>query len=235
MRNASVALVSKDAGLDFFMLDMEHGSYSFETVADIASTARAAGIGCLVRIPELAKATVSRALDCGVQGIMLPMIRSVEETQQFVGWGKYPPLGMRGITGSSAGTDYLDIGHRIPETMAETNRAVLLIAQIETVGAIDCIDQIAANPGIDALVVGPHDLSISLGVPGDIHAAAVGEAVEKVRRAAERYGKPYGMHAAQSLIDKWTDKGMRFIMNSLDVNLLRDGMRRIAEKYRATT
>jgi 2-keto-3-deoxy-L-rhamnonate aldolase RhmA len=160
------------------------------------------------------------------------MVRSKEDTEALVAWGKYPPLGARGITGSSIGTDYLDIAHRIPATMAETNPEVLLIAQIETVDAIDCIEEIAANPGIDVLVIGPHDLSISLGVPGDIHAPPVAKAIEKVRCAAERYGKPFGMHAAQSLIDEWTDKGMRFIMNSLDVNLLREGMRRIVEKYR---
>ncbi|MFC1607768.1 aldolase/citrate lyase family protein [Candidatus Latescibacterota bacterium] len=91
VRTPAAALIAKKTGLDFIMLDMEHGAYSFETVGDVFAASRAAGVGAFVRVPELSRDTVSRALDCGAQGVMVPMIESVEQAETFVSWAKYPP------------------------------------------------------------------------------------------------------------------------------------------------
>ena len=85
VRTPAIALVAKEAGLDFFMFDMEHGPISFETVSDAASLARAAGIDCYVRVPELTKGYVSRALDCGVTGVMVPSVPPVHACRPLMG------------------------------------------------------------------------------------------------------------------------------------------------------
>jgi len=229
VRNPAIALMAANAGLDFFMLDMEHSAYSFETLADVASLSRAKGVGCFVRVPELAKGYVSRALDCGATGVMVPMIKNGEEAAKLAGWSKFPPIGVRGLGGVSTHSDYRDIGGISGEFMAETNPKILTIAQIELACAIDNIDEIAAVDGIDALLIGPADLSISYGIPGEFNHPKMDEAISKVAVACKKHGKIFGMHAAESLVRKWMHLGLTLRMSSMDISLLTKGMAEIAK------
>ncbi len=227
VRTPAIALVAKEAGLDFFMFDMEHGPIGFEAVSDAASLARSVGIDCYVRVPELTKGYVSRALDSGVTGVMVPMIKSEEEARAFVRWAKYQPIGARGIGGWGAHTDYRDASSRGGAFLAEANAQVLTIAQIELAEAIDAIDSIAAVDGLDALLVGPADLSNSLGVGGQFNHPLMDEAIAKVAEAAERHGKIFGIHSGEELLRKWIPSRCILRMNSMDITLLCEGMRAI--------
>ncbi|UCH22649.1 MAG: hypothetical protein JSU83_05350 [Deltaproteobacteria bacterium] len=102
IRNSAVAVLSHNAGLDYIMLDLEHGPYTMETIDDVFKVGRGLGLGCFVRIPELAKGYVSRSLDCGASGVMVPMLESVEQAQLLVRWAKYAPIGGRGLAESAA-------------------------------------------------------------------------------------------------------------------------------------
>ncbi len=229
VRNPAVSLVAANAGLDFVMMDMEHSSYSFETVSDAASMARARGISLFVRVPELAKGYVSRALDCGVEGVMVPMIKDAAEARMLASWAKYAPLGDRGVSGNGAHSGYVDIGAKSPEFMAATNPRVLVIAQIELVSAVEDVDAIAAVDGIDALLIGPADLSASLGVPSEFNHPKMDEAIGKVAAACKKHGKVFGMHAAEPLLRKWIPSGLALRMIGMDIAMLTKAMSEVAK------
>jgi 2-keto-3-deoxy-L-rhamnonate aldolase RhmA len=231
VRDPAIARIAKNAGLDFVMTDMEHGAYSFETIADIFKVARAVGLGSFVRVAQLSKGHVSKALDCGAVGVMVPMVESVEQAQKLVAWSKFAPIGKRGLGGSGVHTDYASIGNRTPEFMAEANQGTICIAQIESAKAIDSIEKIAAVEGLDALLIGPNDLSISLGCPGDLMHGKVQEAIGEVADAAEKHGKIFGMHAGDALLEKWINRNMTLVMNLLDIGFLLSGMKGVAERY----
>lgn len=232
VKTPAVALVAKNAGLDFIMIDMEHGSYSVETFSAIANLARAVGLGIFVRVPELSKASVSGIMDAGADGVMVPMLSSAEDAEAFVKWSRYAPIGSRGL-GSPAGHTRFDTIHDDAATfMAGQNRLTLTIAQIETKEAINNIQEIASVPGIDVLLIGPNDLSNALGVPGDLMSDSMQKAIGKVADAAEKQGKVFAMHAGDALLDKWESRGMQMVMNNLEINILAAGFSAIAEKYR---
>lgn len=214
-----VGVMARVAGLDFIMLDAEHGPYSYETMWNMAAPSAAAGLDVFVRVPELSKGTVSRALDCGCAGVMVPMTETPEMARAFAGWAKYPPLGVRGLSSNGPHTGC----RRWPNVaagMAEANRMTLAIAQIETALAIRNIDAIAATPGIDVLLIGPNDLALSLGKPGDLNSPEQVAAIRAVAEAARRHGKVFGMHAPADYMEKWIPEGLRFVMNGIDMTFL---------------
>ncbi|MQY76931.1 MAG: aldolase [Spirochaeta sp.] len=232
VRNPGIAYIAKNAGLDFIMLDMEHGSYTMETLADACKVARGIDLGCFVRVPELARGYVSRALDCGATGVMVPMVESVAEAKSLAGWTKYAPVGNRGLGSSAGHTNFGGLGMPAPDFMARANQDTLTIAQIETKAAIEVIDQIAAVEGIDVLFIGPNDLSISLGYPGELSHPEVSKAIAKVAKAAAANKKIFGMHAGDALLEKWLPSGLTLIMNLHDINILTAGMTAIGKKYK---
>lgn len=229
IRNPAIVSVAKEAGLDFIMFDMEHGAYSFESLCDAASLARGLGLDCFVRVPELSKGNVSRALDCGVTGVMVPMIRTAQDAELLATWAKYAPVGGRGFGGNGAHTAYVDEGGTSVAFMQKENPRILTIAQIEIAEAIENIDAIAAVEGIDALLIGPADLSNSLGVTGDFNHPKMDEAIEKVAKAAKDNGKIFGFHASEVLTRKWIPYGLKLRMSGMDINLLLKGMSEITK------
>ncbi len=217
IRNPAIACIGKAAGFDMIMLDMEHGPFSFETVSDIAATARAEGIGILVRVPELSKANISRALDCGAQGVMCPMLSTAKEARQLVEWSKYPPLGKRGLGSVGGQSRYIKPTLPTPQLMLATNEQVLTIAQIETAEGVANAPAIANTKGIDALVVGPNDLSNSLGCPGELMCEKQDQAITAIANAARDAGRIFGMHAGTDMLERWASHQMTFFLNSIDI------------------
>jgi 4-hydroxy-2-oxoheptanedioate aldolase len=233
IRNPAIAVLASHAGLDYIMLDLEHGPYNLETVDDVFKAGRARGLGCFVRVPELAKGYVSRCLDAGATGVMVPMLESVEQAKRLVNWGKYAPLGERGFGGIGGHTDFLSVGgDATPGFMARANQETLTIAQIETAQAIRDIDAIAAVPGLDALLIGPNDLSISIGCAGDLMGDALDQAIGKVAEAAAKHGKLFGMHAPDPLLERWLPRGLTLVMSNLDTSVLLSGLKAISQRYK---
>lgn len=233
IKSPGIASICKAAGFDMLMLDMEHGPYSFETVTDIAVMARAEGIGILVRVPELSKGAVSRALDCGVEGVMVPMLSTPEEARKLVEWSKYPPLGNRGLGSVGGLSRYVKPAQPVPQLMAETNEKVFAIAQIETVEGVKNAAAIAATDGIDALVVGPNDLANSLGCPGDLTCEKEDKAIAAISKAALDAGKSFGIHAGTEILERWAPHGMTFFLNSIDILALTDAFKQLNTTTRA--
>ncbi|MFC1607769.1 aldolase/citrate lyase family protein [Candidatus Latescibacterota bacterium] len=116
--------------------------------------------------------------------------------------------------------------------MKQANAETLTIAQIESVKGLEAVRDIAAIDGIDALLVGPMDLSVSLGCPGDLANQRLQEAIGIIADAAEKSGKILGMHAGEALLEAWIPRGLRLVMNSLDTNMLKSGMTSVSSWYR---
>jgi 2-dehydro-3-deoxyglucarate aldolase/4-hydroxy-2-oxoheptanedioate aldolase len=177
------------AGVDWLVLDLEHGSGGEEQVRDVIPAAGAYGVPTVVRVESGARIRIGRVLDLGAAGVMLPRMDTAEEVRRAVRHLRYPPAGDRGVaTYNRASRFGLD-----PGALARANAEVLGVVQIESASAVEQVDQIAAVDGVDVLFVGPQDLSHDLGVPGDLEAPTYLAAVERVRAAAARHGKACGL------------------------------------------
>jgi len=232
IRDSGVAQVAGHAGLDFIMLDMEHGAYSVETFAEVAKVARSIGIGIFVRVPELSKGYVSGLMDAGAEGVMVPMISTEEEARKLAGWAKFPPQGVRGFGSAAVYNGFGGPDGDVNAFMERQNRNTLAIAQIETKEAVDNIEKIAAVDGIDLLLIGPNDLAISLGVPGDVNGELCRAAISKVRDTAKKHHKMFSIHAGEGVLKHWNPEDMEIVMSELDINVLRNGFAEIAKRYK---
>lgn len=214
-----IGRIAAQAGADFVVFDMEHTGWSIETIRMLMATTRAAETVPLVRVPATEYHLLSRPLDVGAMGLMIPMVESDEQARRIVRAAKYPPGGARGAAFGIAHDDYQ--GGDIVTKMASANDEQLLIAQIETVAGVASADRIAATEGIDVLWIGHFDLTASLGVPGQFGHPAYLHAVDRVLEACSRHGKTPGIMAgkvvtAQSLVRQ----GFRAVAYSGDLWIL---------------
>jgi 2-dehydro-3-deoxyglucarate aldolase/4-hydroxy-2-oxoheptanedioate aldolase len=191
------------AGADFVVFDQEHTGFSAETVRTLMAAWRSADLTPMVRVPTTQYHLLSRPLDVGVMGLMVPLVESEAQARLIVESTKYPPLGKRGAAFGVAHDDYAP--GDIVAKMESANRETLIIAQIETGRGAEEADRIAAVEGIDVLWIGHFDLTNSLGIPGQFTHPAYLQAVDKVLDACRRHGKAAGFMAssvdqAQALI-----------------------------------
>jgi len=204
------------AGYDFVLIDMEHGNYSMETVADLIRGAKSAGIAPIIRVPHLETHFISRVLDAGAEGIMVPMTSTREQAEAIVRYSKYTPIGQRGFGSQIGHTDYKP--SKGIEFMKEANEHTLVIAQIETHEAIENIDSILSVEGIDVGLIGPNDLSISFGIPDQMGSEVLKKAIDKVVETAKKRKKATGIHIANiESIKTWRAKGMTVLAYSTDI------------------
>jgi len=205
------------AGFDFVFIDMEHGNYSMETVADLICGAKSAGIAPMIRVPHLETHFISRVLDAGAEGIMVPMTSRREQAETIVRYSKYTPIGQRGFGAQTGQTDYKP--SKALEFMKEANDHTVIIAQIETREAIENIDAIISVEGIDVGLIGPNDLSISLGIPDQMGSDVLEKAIDKVVETAKKRGKATGIHIGNiEAIKTWRAKGMTVLAYSTDIS-----------------
>lgn len=231
MRNEEIAYVLAAAGFDFFVVDTEHGAAGMETVQRICRAARSAGIVPLVRVTDITYALIARTLDAGALGLMVPHVETAADAREIVRCAKYPPVGERGFGLRSAVTDYS--GASVPEAIAWSNTETMLMAQVESSRCLDNLDEIAAVPGIDVLLVGPTDLSISLGVPGQLLHATMQAAYRRVAETAVRHAIAAGLHPSDlAVVQYGRTVGMRCLMYSSEVRLLLGAARQAVQALR---
>jgi len=200
------AEVCAAAGVDWVLLDLEHGAGGEEQVRDVVPAAGSYGVPTVVRVESAARIRMGRVLDSGAAGIMLPRLNTVDEVAEAVRHLRYPPAGDRGVATYNRACRFgLD-----PGALDRANSEVLGVVQIESAAAVGHAARIAGLDGVDVLFVGPRDLSHDLGVPGDLTAPSFVAALEKVRAAATKHGKACGLlvndgaAAAARLAQGWT-------------------------------
>jgi 2-keto-3-deoxy-L-rhamnonate aldolase RhmA len=209
-------------GFDFALVDMEHTPASFETVTETTRAVDAADgdTATIARAPWNDPVAIKRILDAGVQGVMVPMVESAEEAEAFVEATRYPPEGIRGVAGARAA----DYGLSLGEYVAEANERIVTIAQVETEAGLANVEEIAAVDGLDALFVGPADLSTALGIFGEYDHPEFDAAVETILETAHAEDVPVSTLAASGdQIEDWVDRGFDFLMAGIDASYVMAG------------
>ncbi len=200
------------AGFDFLVLDAEHGFFSIESIEAMVIAADGAGIPAIVRVPSCTAAEVGRSLDAGAAGILFPRGDGCAAVRGAIESAKYPPEGKRGLGGARANryaTQPLD------RFVKESNEYTVIAAQIETAGALAELAEIAAEPGLDVLYVGPNDLTQALGVPGQYGDPRYREALTTIAARAKTSGKTAGiMLGLADQIPALREIGYRFFTTS---------------------
>ncbi len=176
--------------VDFVWIDLEHNPTDLQTMMGHLVAARAVGTMAMVRVPSGEIGWIKRVLDSGAEGIILPQAQSYEDVAKFVSACRYPPLGTRGF-GPRRPTNYA----RMPadEYLASANRDLFVVAQIESSGALQDLDRIVRLPGLDSLVIGPFDLSGSLGILGQLDHPKLTDAVRRIISVGREAGLYMGM------------------------------------------
>jgi 2-keto-3-deoxy-L-rhamnonate aldolase RhmA len=216
-----------ESGFDFMFIDCEHGPYSYESVGDMIAATDFERMIPIVRVAEIRKEAILKILDLGPGGIMVPGIKSAEEVREAIRLMKFKPLGERGFATFKYYNNYSDRPAR--ELLDAANQAQMLVVQIETREAVDCIDEIAALAGVDALLVGPGDLSLSYGYPGVKKQPDVLKAIEKVMAAAQKHSVAVGVHYGDlDDVLYWKARGVRMLMWSSPLAMISRASRKAA-------
>ncbi len=230
MNHTLIQMIGMQRGFHGVWFDLEHTGFSMETLEVATLAARSVGLDCLARIPPTDYATVTRCLEAGAGGILVAQIQSAQQAEQIVQWTKFHPRGSRGMNRS--GWDGRFTALDTAEFCEKSNRESFLAIQIETLGAVEECEAIAAIDGVDLLFIGPSDLSQSLGVPGEFFHPSCLEAIDKVAAACRRVGKHWGggcvgpEHAEMMM-----DKGCRVINLCSDSSLIVSGLKSTKQRY----
>jgi 4-hydroxy-2-oxoheptanedioate aldolase len=212
-------------GFDWLNVEMEHSPITLETAALMFQMIAQAGSVPLVRIPWNTGENVKRVLDCGAWGIVFPMTNSKTEAEAAVAAAKYPPRGFRSVGGSMQAMSF---GTDSSTYYARANDEIMVIIQIEHIKAVERADEILSVPGIDAMFIGPTDLSASMGLKpsGDAEDRRVQEAISHARAVAARHGVASGIHVfSPEAVAQRIKEGFRFIALASDVRFMTGGAR----------
>lgn len=218
-------------GLDWLFLDTEHSAFDSETVHDILQVCLLTPVTPIVRVPDFQYDLVARTLDSGAEGIMFPRTESAEKIAEAVSWAKFPPVGVRGF-----GLGAPQIGYEaasFDEIREHQNSETLMIAQIESVRGLEALDEIVAVEGLDSLLVGPADMSISLGVAGQWDSPKLWDAIDRVIEACAGAGKWPAIHVRNvDFATKAIDRGMKLVSCGADSAVLWGAISGVAKALR---
>lgn len=191
---SNMPVLLKNAGIEFCILDCEHGGFDYAEVSRLIMTARLCGLELIVRLANNERKDVVKYLDMGADGLLLPMTNTAEDIRKVADYAKYPPLGHRGISTMRAHTLYAP--PPVLEYMPAGNARTKIFAQAETRAGVENIDRILAVPGVSGCFIGPNDLSADYECLGDPNAPPILKAIERVGEAAAAAGKISGMITA---------------------------------------
>jgi len=217
-------------GFDWLFVDGEHGPLEARELTEIL---QAVGdkTACIVRVPEAAEVPIKRALDLGAHGIIVPQVNTAEQAADVVRWARYAPEGSRGV-GLARAHGY---GLKFREYLSAANREIAVVVQAEHVRAVDNIDAIVRVPGVDAVLLGPYDLSASLGKLGKIDDPAVVAAIDRVTAACKAAGMPLGYFGVTAAaVRPYVARGYTLIVAGVDTLYLATGANALLAELRET-
>jgi 2-dehydro-3-deoxyglucarate aldolase/4-hydroxy-2-oxoheptanedioate aldolase len=232
LRSPEVARILAAAGFHWTYVDAEHGPFDQETLHDICRAAVTAGLMPMVRVSDLQYSLVARALDNGAQGIVFPRVEDPELLARAISWTKFPPKGIRGFGLTPSHVNYEKAS--IPQIIEHQNANIMVVLQIETKLAVERRDELLSVPGIDAIMIGPADLSISLGVPGEFDHPKMVETIELVKASCLKHGVAPGIHVRTLALAKfWKEREMKFLSCGSDTGFLMEGATATATALKA--
>lgn len=207
-------------GFDGIWMDFEHHALSVETGGNLMRAARVGVSDIIVRPAKGEFMRMQRMLEAGAQGIMYPRCDDAEEAAEVVAWAKFAPEGKRGCDGANPDMPYLTMP--LTEYLAEANRETFIIIQIEQINALENVEKIAAVEGVDVLMLGPGDLGIQMGIPGQIDHPMIQDAMQRIAKAAAAAGKHWAC-PTKSVQDakQLLDLGARLTFHRSDLSAIR--------------
>lgn len=214
--NAAVAEILADAGFDWLFIDGEHGPLQTQ---DILAMLQAVGdrTPCLVRVPAAGEAAIKTVLDLGAEGIIVPQVNTAEQAANVVQWARYAPQGSRGV-GLARAHGY---GRRFKEYVETANDRTVVVVQAEHIQAVENIEAIVKVPGVDAVLLGPYDLSASLGKMGQIDDPTVVAAIDRVTEVCQRAKMPLGYFGVTAAaVQPFIERGYTLITAGVDSLML---------------
>lgn len=223
-------------GMDFVIIDTEHGPFDTETAMSLVRAAESVGLSPFMRIADVSHKEIQRAVDMGVQGLIVPCLRSLGDMKKLVDLAKFAPIGNRGFIkgrGSSFGYQNWASGS-VAEYMAASNDRLLVLPQCETLECYEDIEQVLAIEGIDGIFIGPFDLSISLGMPGDFENPEFKAAVARILEACKNAGK-YSLifSTAINQAREYLDQGFDGVAHSIDFTVFTEAYKTAMENIRS--
>jgi 2-keto-3-deoxy-L-rhamnonate aldolase RhmA len=228
LNSPDVAEILSQIGFDWLFIDAEHSTLDPHHLQAIFQ-ATGDSIPCVVRIPLLDETVVKKTLDAGAAGLLAPQIHNAEQAEQLVKWGRYYPEGFRGLGFGRAQGYGLNVG----EYLENANENILLSVQAESEQAVRNIENIVQVKGLDAVLIGPYDLSASMGLPGQIDHPKVKAAIQHVAERCKAAGMPIGIFGLTAeALQPYIEQGFRFIVAGVDTVLLGNAARRLLDQLR---
>jgi len=221
----------EQAGCDFLFFDMEHGPNDLGVVTDMVKVARMTKVVPLVRVPNDEYHLMARILDAGAMGIMIPRIETREQVERIIENTHYPPVGVRGCSVPKGHNNFRT--QDLWEFTEQANRENMIILQIERKKAIENIEALVSVEGVDAVVLGPNDLCLSMGVHEKDYLSALEPEIQAVLDAAKKFKVPCGIHVGNlDWLIEWKRRGMNIIAYGDDISFLRNGAKAGITKLR---
>ena len=228
LRSPSVSEILAEIGFDWLFLDGEHGPLETADLLAILQTV-AARTACLVRVPSADETSIKRVLDLGATGIIAPQVNTADQAEQVVRWSRYAPEGARGV-GIARAHHY---GLRFGEYVESANQQVTVVVQAEHIEAVENIDEIVKVEGIDAVLIGPYDLSASLGKMGQLTDPEVVKAIERVTSSCLHAGVALGIFGITvESLRPYIEKGYTLITTSVDTILFANAAKHFLSELR---
>lgn len=215
----SITEILCHSGADFLGIDLEHSTITQEQAQRIIAAAHAGGTACLPRVASHNGEQIRRLLDSGADGVIVPQVSNLAEVERIVEWSKYPPVGKRSY-GVARAQRY---GFDFEEYAANWNDRSAIIIQIESIQGVEAVDDLLAHDYVDGAMIGPYDLSGSLGIPGQLSHPRVDEACSRVVEACRRHGKACGtqiIEPDEGNVREAFQSGYSFVVLASDVFIL---------------
>lgn len=217
-----VAYILANSGFDWIALDLEHGSFSLDQLPNLFRIIESQGTIPLARVAQNHPKDIKQALDAGAKGIIVPMIESLDQVENLLRWSQYPSRGNRGIGYSAANL----FGKNFTSYFEKFNSEIVLVIQIENINALEQIDMILSKDEIDAMMIGPYDLSGSMGLTGQFDHPDFLNAISRLKKSAGKNKMPLGTHVIEantSKLQSAIEEGFKFIAYSTDGQMLMNG------------
>jgi len=235
LAHPAIAEIMARAGFDWLTIDLEHSVITIREAEELIRIVELLGVAPLVRLSVNDPVQIKRVMDAGAHGVIVPMVNSPADAEAAVEAVRYPPMGKRGV-GLARAQGY---GSSFDHYREWINRESVVIVQVEHIEAVDNLEAILAIEGVDGFIVGPYDLSGSLGVPGQFDHPSMKEAMERIKTVGLSSGKVFGIHVIEPNVEELRqrlDAGYSFVAYSLDIRMLdhacRSGLDAIRSKSR---
>ena len=228
LASPEVAEVLSQAGFDWLFIEAEHAPLEALSIQRLLQGA--GSMPCLVRLQRSDEVWIKQALDVGAAGIIAPQVNSAEQAAQVVRWAKYAPLGTRGV-GVSRAHGY---GFKFQEYVSHANDETVVVVQAEHIDAVNNMTEIVQVPGVDAVLVGPYDLSASLGRPGEVAHPEVTSAIKHITQVCQAAQMPLGIFGMSAeAVKPYIERGYTLITASIDTVLMGNAARQLLNQLRA--